>query len=266
VPSDQNVGRMFDFNLTYNKASWVPHMLRHVLGDTVFFQALREYGRRFAYRSATTEDFQRVCEEVSGRGLGPFFQQWIYGEYYPKYGFRWDSVAAGGGWDVTVELDQLQAWQLFSMPVDVVLHGGGSARTFVAPDSLATQSFTFHVTAPPDSVRIDPDEWILRTVTSLDAEFPRGRTVDLLPPRPNPAPGDVTFDLVLPQPGEARVEVYDVRGARVRTFATGELSAGSHPLSWDGRDADGRAVRPGVYLVRLDALGRHRTQRLVVLR
>ena len=267
VPDDQNVSRMFDFNLTYNKASWVPHMLRHVLGDTVFFQALREYGRQHAYGTATTEDFQHACEEVSGRGLGRFFQEWIYGEYYPKYGFRWESVAAGGGWDVTVALEQLQSGQLFWMPVDVVVRTAGGMQTFVAMDSLLAQSFTFHVAEPPESVLIDPDEWILRSVATLEAEFPHGRTaLELLPPRPNPAPGSATFAFVLPRAGTARVEIYDVGGARVRRLDTGALSAGSHPLAWDGRDTGGRAVRPGVYVVRLEAAGEARTQRLVVIR
>jgi aminopeptidase N len=267
VPDDGNVSRMFDYGLTYNKASWVPHMLRHVLGDTVFFQALREYGRRHAYGTATTEDFQRVCEEVSGRGLGRFFQEWIYGEYHPKYGSRWESVAAGGGWDVTVELDQLQAGQLFWMPVDVVVHSGGVPRTFVALDSLPVQTFTFHVAERPDSVRIDPDEWILRTVEALDGEFPPGpAALELLPPRPNPARGSATFAFVLPRTGAARVEIYDVRGARVRALDAGVLSAGLHPLPWDGRDAGGRAVQPGIYMVRLAAAGEERTQRLVVVK
>jgi hypothetical protein len=242
-------------------------MLRHVLGDAVFFQALREYGLRHAYGTATTEDFQRVCEEVSGRGLGRFFQEWIYGEYYPKYGFRWDSVAAGGGWDVTVELDQLQAGQLFWMPVDVVVHTASGTQTLVAMDSLLAQSFTFHVAEPPESVLIDPDEWILRSVETLGVEFPPGPTaLELLPPRPNPAPGSATFAFVLPRAGEARVGIFDVRGARVRWLDAGVLTAGSHSLAWDGRDGGGRAVRPGIYVVKIEAAGEHRTQRLVVVK
>ena len=267
VPDDENVSRMFDFNLTYNKASWVPHMLRHVLGDTVFFQALREYGRQHAYGSATTEDFQHACEEISGLALGRFFQEWIYGEYYPQYGFRWESAASGGGWDVTVLLEQLQAGQLFWMPVDIAICTAGGTRTFVAMDSLPTQSFSFHVADLPESVLVDPDEWILRSVANLDAEFPQGRTaLELLPPRPNPARGNVTFAFVLPRAGEVLVEIFDVRGARVRRLATDALTAGSRQLPWDGRDAGGRAVRPGIYVVKLEAAGEHRTQRLVVIR
>ena len=267
VPDDDDVARAFDYQLTYQKGAWVLHMLRHVLGDTAFFGSLREYGRRHGYGTATTADFQSACEQVSGRGLDRFFQQWIYGEYYPQYAFRWDSVAAGGGWDVSVVLEQLQAGRPFWMPVDVAVHAAGGTRTFVAMDSLVGQEFTFHVAEPPESVAIDPDEWVLRTVTTLDAEFPHGRdALELLPPRPNPARGAATFVIVLPRPGEARLEIFDVRGVRVRSIVAGALSAGTHPVPWDGRGADDRAVAPGIYEVRLEAAGRSRTQRVVFLR
>jgi aminopeptidase N len=267
VPDDDDVQRMFEFGLTYDKASWVPHMLRHVMGDTVFFQALRAYGGQYGHGVATTEDFRRVCEEVSGIGLGRFFQQWIYGEYYPQYGFRWGSTAAGGGWDVSVTLEQLQTWQLFWMPVDVTIHTASGSQTFVAMDSLPTQRFVFHVAEPPESVEIDKDEWILRTTQALNAEEPPApAALEFLAPRPNPSHGGTTFVFGLPREAQARLEVFDVRGARVRSLDAGRLRAGPHELPWDGRERDGRPVEPGIYIVKLESAGEVRTQRVVVIR
>jgi hypothetical protein len=108
---------------------------------------------------------------------------------------------------------------------------------------------------------------VLRSVATLDVEFPDGRSaLELLPPRPNPSSGSATFAFVMPRPGSAQLEIFDVRGARVWRSDAGVLSAGSHQLVWNGRDADDRAVRPGLYLVKLGAAGDHRTQRLVVVR
>jgi aminopeptidase N len=267
VPPDTTISRMFSSALTYNKASWVPHMLRHVMGDTLFFQALREYGRRHAYGTATTEDLRAVCEESCGRDLGAFFAEWIYGQYYPVYGYRWWSEPAAGGYDVSVLIVQSQEWQTFWMPVDVVVQATGGARTFVAWDSLPSQTFVLHVTEAPESVLIDPDEWILRTAGVLDANdpaFPSG--LALLAPRPNPAPGHATIDFVLPRAADARVDVFDVRGARLRTLADGPCTPGTHRVAWDGCDAGGRRAGPGIYLVRLESAGRSRTQRLALLR
>jgi len=267
VPEGASISRMFNASLTYNKASWVPHMLRHVMGDTLFFQALRAYGQRHAYGNATTEDLRAVGEEFGGRDLSAFFAEWIYGEYYPVYAHRWSSEPAGDGWDVSVLLVQTQTWQTFWMPVDVVVRTVGGDRTFVAWDSLPSQTFVFHVEEAPESVLIDPDGWILHTGGTLavdDPAFPS--VVRLLAPRPNPSAGRTTFDFVLPQSAEANLTVYDVRGARVRTLATGPYTAGTHRVAWDGCDEEGRRAAPGIYLVRLEAMGRSRAQRLAVVR
>ena len=162
VPDDQNVGRIFDSNLSYDKASWVLHMLRHMLGDAMFFSALQQYGLAHAYGTATTEDVRAVFESISGRDLSKYFQQWVYGEYYPVYHVNWTAAAAGGGFDVTLTLEQRQSWQMFTMPVDVRITTAAGTRDFVVPDSLASQTFTLHVDTVPSALAIDPDDWILK--------------------------------------------------------------------------------------------------------
>jgi hypothetical protein len=164
VVDDTDEAAIFSSNLSYNKGSWVLHMLRRVLGDAVFFDALREFGTTFAYGTATTEDFRGVCEAVSGRDLTKYFQQWVYGEYYPAYRARWSAAPAAGGWDVTLTLEQTQAWQLFTMPVDVRVTTASGSTTFTVQDSLASQVFVLRVAEPPTQVAVDPDGWILKTL------------------------------------------------------------------------------------------------------
>src|SRR6185503_5182155 len=122
VADETNFNQVFDSNLSYNKASWVVHMLRHVLGDSTFFACLQAYSNQYAYSTAVTEDFRNVCEQVSGMDLHRYFQQWIYGEYYPAYRVSYTSAPGGGGYDVTVTLEQTQSWQLFKMPVDLTIN------------------------------------------------------------------------------------------------------------------------------------------------
>jgi hypothetical protein len=150
-------------------------MLRHVLGDPVFFDALRAFGTAHAYGTATTEDFRDVCEAVSGRDLDRYFQQWIYGEYYPAYSYTWTAEPSAGGWDVSLTLDQTQPGQLFWMPVDVTITTALGETTLVVWDSLATQQFTLTVPAQPTAIALDKDNWILRTVQApiVSAAFDR---------------------------------------------------------------------------------------------
>lgn len=171
VPDDTDENRIFSSDLSYNKGSWVLHMLRHVLGDATFFAAFAHYRAAHEYSTATTADFQASCEAVSGRDLTKYFQQWVYGEYYPIYRSTWSSVPAAGGFDVQLTLEQRQAWQLFTMPVDVRIQTLAGPRDFVVPDSLASQTFTLHVDAAPVSLEIDPGNWILRQL-ELEVEDP----------------------------------------------------------------------------------------------
>ena len=69
---------------SYKKGAWVLHMLRHELGDEDFMKGLRLYYERFYNSNALTKDFENVMEEVSGRNLGKFFQQWLYTAGQPE--------------------------------------------------------------------------------------------------------------------------------------------------------------------------------------
>lgn len=164
VPELTDFGRIFSSSLSYNKASWVLHMLRRVVGDTAFFQILQEYRNQYSGRSAETSEFKDVCEQVSGLELDPFFNQWIYGEYYPIYQYSWTAAPGGGGYDVTLDLDQVQSWQIFNMPVDIRVKTVAGEENFVVANALAHESYVLHVNDEPTDVTIDKDNWILRVV------------------------------------------------------------------------------------------------------
>jgi glucose/arabinose dehydrogenase len=87
----------------------------------------------------------------------------------------------------------------------------------------------------------------------------------LAAPRPNPARGAANFSFTLASPGEAELDVFDAAGRRVITLARGEFPAGEQRAHWDGRDADGHRVAPGVYRVRLRAAGANEGRAFVLL-
>ena len=85
-------------------------------------------------------------------------------------------------------------------------------------------------------------------------------------PRPNPTRAGVDFQFALNQAGQARIEVFDARGARVATVKDGTLPPGSYSGSWDGTGADGVAVGSGVYYLRMTLPGYSKSRRVVVAR
>ncbi|MDX2361416.1 MAG: M1 family metallopeptidase [Crocinitomicaceae bacterium] len=62
---------------SYQKGSWVLHMLRNKIGDDAFWSGIRAYYEKYKYSNASTEDFMHVMEEVSGAKLSTFFNQWL---------------------------------------------------------------------------------------------------------------------------------------------------------------------------------------------
>src|SRR5262249_30911928 len=74
----------------YNKGGWVVHMLRCELGDDVFWASVREFLKRNAWKSAETDDLRRVMEELSGRSLERFFNQWLHRPGLPSIAARYE--------------------------------------------------------------------------------------------------------------------------------------------------------------------------------
>lgn len=79
----------------YDKGTWILHMLRSQLGDERFQEAIRTYCRRFAHRPVETNDLMRTIEDVTGEGMEPFFDQWLYHGGFPELeaSYEWNEDA-----------------------------------------------------------------------------------------------------------------------------------------------------------------------------
>ncbi|HVP37659.1 MAG TPA: S8 family serine peptidase [Candidatus Saccharimonadales bacterium] len=93
-------------------------------------------------------------------------------------------------------------------------------------------------------------------------------TLRLAAPLPNPTAGSTLLSFVVPGPRSVEVElaVYDVVGRRVAALYSGAALPGRHDVRWDGSAAGGRRASPGLYLVRLQALGRTLVRKLALVR
>ena len=143
---------------TYQKGSWILHMLRGVLGTEVFWEGIRKYYGQYKDGSATTADFRRVMEEVSGLELGWFFEQWLYES---------GELVLEGGWEYVVESGVLsvelrQVGQVMEMPVEVGVvgaDGGMRVERLWLKDSV--QSWELEWDEEPVELVVDPNTWLL---------------------------------------------------------------------------------------------------------
>jgi hypothetical protein len=98
-------------------------------------------------------------------------------------------------------------------------------------------------------------QWLVPE-TAVDAPIVASRTpggLTLFQNVPNPFSGSTSVSFSLPNAGPATLGIYDVAGRRVANLVDRRLEAGTHSIAWDGRDASGKRVASGVYLVRLRA-------------
>jgi hypothetical protein len=102
--------------------------------------------------------------------------------------------------------------------------------------------------------------------SGVNASPPPEAGLVLSAPAPNPAAGETRLAYTLPIARAVEVEILDVQGRRVVTLERGPRRAGTHAVTWDGRDATGRVVRAGLYLARVRAGDDVATARVLRLR
>lgn len=157
-----SVNRIFSSRLSYNKGSMVLHMLRKKLGDAVFFQGLKDYlaDPTLSYGYAKTPDLIRNMEAAAGgEDLSEFFNDWIYGEGYPRYTIRWNQ--AGGQSNINVVISQTQSHSsvsFFEAPVPLRINGTqGETLDIVLDNTTNNQAFQPAVGFMVQNVQFDPD-------------------------------------------------------------------------------------------------------------
>jgi len=114
-------------------------------------------------------------------------------------------------------------------------------------------------------VTMDADKTIVaefRGATAVPAPALPGVT-ELSPPSPNPGSSPLRIEFSVARRGPVRLRVFDVTGREVAALVRGMRDPGRYSVSW--RPATESGVRPGVYLVRLEAADRITTRRVVVL-
>jgi aminopeptidase N len=159
---------LFDTHL-YEKGSWVLWMLRSVLGDDLFVAGVHEYVRRHRNGLVVTEDLVRAMEDTSGRSLGWFFDQWIYGGGHPEFkvSYSWDDASRVAALQVHQGQKVDDVTHVFRAPVQVAF-GLPGGRTAVHEVEVGTRGaddgFTFTLAGRPRWVRFDEENRVLKTL------------------------------------------------------------------------------------------------------
>jgi aminopeptidase N len=154
----------------YPRGASVLQMLRHQLGDSLFWTAMHEYTVKHAYGNVTSADLRDAFEQVTGRNLHPFFDQWVYGAGEPLFrvSYAYDSATK----QLTLDARETQPTDSltsdFDADVDVeVLTDSGAAEHVVSVRNGAGRA-TMMLPAPPRAIEWDKGDWLLDVT-----DFPR---------------------------------------------------------------------------------------------
>jgi aminopeptidase N len=141
---------------TYQKAGWVLNMLRHKLGDKVFWQGIRAYYKTYQNSNVMTEDFRKIMEKVSNKNLDEFFQQWIFTKGQPELKWNWEYEKG----KVKIYISQLQH-NNFKFPLEIGFVNKGKTIIKTVSIDKKTEVFEIATDIKPDNVVLDPELWLL---------------------------------------------------------------------------------------------------------
>jgi aminopeptidase N len=237
VQDISTVASIFDSDRSYAKGGVILHMLRGILGDSLFFSALRTYlhSSDLAYNSATTSDFQKAVESVYGSSLSYFFNEWIYGENFPKYFVSWSTLTGDkSNYITTITIDQTTNTNpsFFTMPVQIKLSNPNNDTTATFFNNMQSQTFSVTTSFKPSQVTLDPNNNILKveSTTKVDGRFSDDKDFSLLQNYPNPFNPTTTIVFYLVHAGNMRLSIYDCLGREVLRPVDGYSGAGVHEI------------------------------------
>ncbi|MDD4970511.1 MAG: M1 family aminopeptidase [Paludibacter sp.] len=164
-----NVSRIFNSALTYNKGAYLLHMLRWILGDSDFFQGLRNYlnDPALKYKFARTTDLKRQLENQSGKDLTRFFDDWFYGTGVPNYSIQ-VTQQLDSSTQVTINQSQYNSnVSFFNMAVPIEFKGDTKDTTLIFNHTYSGQTFDFKPNFRIDSVFFDPKFKVLYNQSSI---------------------------------------------------------------------------------------------------
>jgi len=153
--------------ITYEKGSWILHMLRAHLGDEKFRALLTELVRRYRYQPLTTEQFRQLATEFAAvkpqsRKLDGFFDQWIYGTGIPTLRFKHTVQGKAPAVKLRGSMEQRGVEEDFSVevPVEVQMPGKRTLTHWVRTGSEPV-TFTIDLRQAPVKVAMDPGSTLL---------------------------------------------------------------------------------------------------------
>lgn len=148
--------------VSYNKGGAILQMLRNFVGDSAFFKALNLYLTTYKFKATEAQQLRLAFEEVTGKDLNWFWNQWYYGSGHPKLNitYSYDNNAKQARVIVEQTTDKL-----FTLPVKIDVWNGNTPSTYSVWVKNKIDTFSFASSTKPDLINFDADKKLLAEKT-----------------------------------------------------------------------------------------------------
>jgi aminopeptidase N len=277
---------LFNTEITYYKGACVLHMLRYVLGESLFFASIKSYATdgNFRLKNSVTDDFIQKINSASGQDLNWFFDEWVKQPNHPVYQNLYSIDTVANKVAVTIQQTQTNP-AFFTMPIELKIGFADNTDTTVrVRNDINSQLFSFTFDKCPKTVVFDPENNIvLKQATTLQATGIRPEELttvrfELEQNYPNPFNPTTHFQFSVPEAHQpsaeigtlsqgmpsgqfASLKVFDILGKEVATLLNATMNPGRYTVQWDAGN-----LPSGVYFYRLQSGQFVETKKLVLLK
>jgi len=241
-----NTGAIFSGRLSYSKGGYVVRMIKWILGDDVFYAALKDYHSRpnLAYSYARTADLKNSLQQSTGKDFTEFFNDWIYGQGYPSYQIRWNQTSDQV---LRFRVSQTQSHSsvsFFEMPLPIKVNGTGGQVAYLVLDHTANnQNFANQLNFPVASIQFNYENQIIHRNSSVVKDSSilavNDTTNDAVKLYPNPAKNYISVS------GLKTSQPFEIISADGKLVKSGTYQP--------GQNLDVGSLVKGLYVLKIDS-------------
>ncbi len=189
--------------------------------------------------------------------VGTLLDNWAVSTGGVGIELTWSIIDTGSepGFEVSRAIAGSDTWQF--LPADLVT-GDGLRFRMVDTGLEPGQSYRYRVEC------VDKDG--RKTLFETDAVRAPVAPLALRQNSPNPFNPSTSISFYLPQPGQVRLEIFDINGRVIDILASQHYASGEHSIEWNGTDRSGASVSSGVYFYRLTTGKESLSRKMVLLR
>lgn len=245
--ADANLGNnnaVFSGRLSYSKGGYVLRMMKWILGNAVFYQALKDYHNQpnLSYKYAVTNDLKNSFLQSTGTDFTEFFNDWIYGQGYPTYEIKWNQTADK---IIRFKVGQTQSHSsvsFFEMPLPIQVTGtAGEVAYLVLNHNSNNQNFAEALTFNVASVQFNYENQMITKGSTVTKDTSILAVNDAFKNEirtyPNPAKDQLFIA------GMTRDEAYRIFSVEGKLIKSGTLSAKS--------SIDINVLPKGIYILKI---------------